>query len=207
MPSRLNPETGKGFQFKDRVGSRNGKLVFTKLLGRTAHKHSLWEAACDCGRVTQTSTPGKTKSCGCLQREAAADTQRAKRLPLDVKAANRRLSAEKQRARRRADPIAVMHARLSRLHRHALAQVGAIKSSRTFTELGYSVKQFVDHIEKQFVRGMGWENLRDWQIDHIVPISEAKTAEDVVALNQLSNLRPMWSHENSAKRSRRTSLL
>jgi hypothetical protein len=85
--------------------------------------------------------------------------------------------------------------------------VGAIKSSPTFDQLGYSVCEFVAHIERQFLPGMGWHNMRDWQIDHIVPVSEAKTERDVVALNQLPNLRPMWAKENNAKKARRVSLL
>lgn len=100
-----------------------------------------------------------------------------------------------------------MQARLSRLHRHALAQVNAIKTSPTFEQLGYSVDDFVAHIERQFVPRMGWHNMSKWQIDHIVPVSEAKTEDDVIALNQLSNLRPMWSHENNAKKNKRSNLL
>lgn len=207
MPIRLNPETGKGFTFKDRVGTRNGRLVFTKFLGLTAHKHSVWEAQCDCGKITQTSTPSKTQSCGCLQREKAAKTQLDKRMPAEQKAQSRKISAAKQRERRKADPLAIMQGRLSRLHRHALMQVCAIKSSPTFSQLGYTVEEFVAHIEKQFIGGMGWSNMGSWQIDHIIPVSEAKTVDDVVALNQLSNLRPMWASENNAKKNRRTTLL
>jgi hypothetical protein len=101
----------------------------------------------------------------------------------------------------------MMQARLSRLHRHALRQVGAIKTSPTFEQLGYSVEEFVTHIERQFCHGMGWHNMSEWQIDHIVPVSEAKEEADVVALNQLSNLRPMWAHENNRKKNKRLSLL
>lgn len=100
-----------------------------------------------------------------------------------------------------------MQARLSRLHRHALKQVGAIKTSPTFEQLGYTAEEFVVHIERQFVKGMGWNNMGDWQIDHIIPVSEAKNEADVVALNQLPNLRPMWSKENNRKKAKRTSLL
>lgn len=207
MPQRLNPETSKGYRFKNRAGERNGRLTFTRHLGLDAHKHHVWEAVCDCGVVTTTSQPHKTRSCGCYQREVAAQTQKAKAMPPDDKAAKRRENASRQRARRRNDPVAVMHARLSRLHRHALKQVGGIKASPTFEELGYTVGEFVVHIERQFLPGMGWHNVSDWQIDHIIPISEAKTEADVVALNQLSNLRPMWASENSAKRARRVSLL
>jgi hypothetical protein len=118
-----------------------------------------------------------------------------------------KLNAEKQRARRKADPVKAMQARLSRLHRHALAQVGAIKTSPTFEQLGYSVRDFVQHIERQFLPGMGWHNMCKWQIDHIIPISEAKDESDVVALNQLSNLRPMWAAENNKKNNKRLVLL
>jgi hypothetical protein len=100
-----------------------------------------------------------------------------------------------------------MQARLSRLHRHALKQVGAIKKSPTFEQLGYTVEEFVRHIERQFLPGMGWHNMSEWQIDHIVPVAEAATERDVIALNQLPNLRPMWATENNAKKARRVSLL
>jgi hypothetical protein len=100
-----------------------------------------------------------------------------------------------------------MQARVSRLHRHALAQVGAIKTSPTFEQLGYTVDEFVAHIERQFVKGMGWHNMGQWQLDHVLPVSGAKDISDVVALNQLSNLRPMWAQDNNRKKNKRTSLL
>ena len=207
MPVIINPETGRGFTFKDRAGVRNGRLVFTRYLGRNEFKHSVWEARCDCGNITQTSSPNKTKSCGCLQREAAARTQLKKKLPPALKALSRKAAAARQRDKRKTNPIAVMQARLSRLHRHALAQVGAIKSSPTFEQLGYTAEEFVAHMERQFSKGMGWHNMSGWQIDHIIPAKEAKCEADVVALNQLSNLRPMWAKENNTKKARRVSLL
>jgi hypothetical protein len=85
--------------------------------------------------------------------------------------------------------------------------VGAIKTSPTFEQLGYTVEDFVAHIERQFVKGMSWHNMRDWQIDHIIPVAEARTVEDVIALNQLSNLRPLWAKENNAKKAKRVSLV
>lgn len=207
MPARLNPETGQGYVFKDRAGQRNGRLVFMRYMGRDEHLHSLWEAQCDCGNITVTATPSKTRSCGCLHREVAAATQRAKALPPEVKRQSVERNRANQRARRKADPLKAMQARLSRMHRHALAQVGALKTSRTFEQLGYTAEEFVAHLERQFVKGMGWHNMSEWQIDHIIPVVEAKTEEDVVALNQLSNLRPMWARENNVKNARRLSLL
>lgn len=202
----INPETGQGFRFIDLRGTRSGRLVFVEHLGRNAHKQQIWRAICDCGKETVLTSP-KTRSCGCLRSETAAATQRAKALPPEVKADRIRLNRIRQRARRKADPVVAMQARLSRLFRHALAQVKAIKTSGTFEALGYTVEQFVTHIERQFSNGMGWNNMSEWQIDHIVPTSKAKTTEDVISLNQLSNLRPMWASENNRKKDKQTHLL
>lgn len=207
MAKGINPETGKHYRFKDRTGTRNGRLLFVRSLGEDVHRHIKWEAVCDCGNTTVTATPTKTQSCGCLQKETMAKLQRAKALPPDLKADRVRQSRAVQIVKRKSDPLKAMQARLSRLHRHALAQVNAIKTSPTFEQLGYTAEEFVIHIERQFVRGMGWHNMNDWQIDHIVPVSEATTEADVVALNQLSNLRPMWASMNNAKKNRRLTLL
>lgn len=136
-----------------------------------------------------------------------AAIQRAKALPKDVKARNVAANAARQRVKRKSDPLKAMQARLSRLHRHALAQVGAIKTSPTFEQLGYTANEFVSHIERQFERGMGWDNMDQWQIDHIIPVSEAKDESDVVALNQLANLRPLWADANNKKKNRRELLV
>jgi hypothetical protein len=51
---------------------------------------------------------------------------------------------------------------------------------------------------------MNWENYGKyngelnygWDIDHIIPISFAKTEEDVLRLNHYSNLQPLCSYIN-----------
>lgn len=207
MTKGINPLTGRSAKFKDRTGARSGRLTFTRTLGENAHRHLIWEAVCDCGATTTTTSPNTTRSCGCLHREVAAATQRAKALLPEEKRLSVDANRKKQRAARKADPVKAMQARLSRLHRHALAQVGAIKTSPTFEHLGYTALEFVAHIERQFASGMGWHNMRDWQVDHIIPISSATNVDDVVALNQLSNLRPMWAKENNAKKNSRLNLL
>lgn len=194
----------------DRLGKRFGRLLVVERVGVNKHGRVAWKCICDCGRevVISGDRLGKgTRSCGCLQREVAASIQKAKALPPEEKARRVAENAKRQRARRKADPLKAMQARLSRLHRHALARVGAIKTSPTFEQLGYTAEDFVAHIERQFLKGMGWHNMDQWQIDHIVPVSEAKTEDDVVALNQLSNLRPLWASENNAKKAKRVSLL
>ena len=63
------------------------------------------------------------------------------------------------------------------------------------------------HIERQFLRGMNWENRDKWHIDHIVPLATAKSEAEVLALNHFTNLRPIWSRDNLSKGAKQTHLL
>ena len=45
------------------------------------------------------------------------------------------------------------------------------KTSTTFKLLGYSVVELKEHIESQFTDGMSWDNIGEWHIDHIRPLS------------------------------------
>lgn len=75
------------------------------------------------------------------------------------------------------------------------------KESKTFDLLCYSAFDFKTHIEKQFEKGMSWNNHGDWHIDHITPISKMIQAgiTDVEKINCLSNLRPIWKELNFKK--------
>lgn len=207
MPSRLNPQSGRGYRFIDRVGMRLGRLVFTRPLGLNRHKHRIWEALCDCGRVTTTTSPHMVRSCGCLQREAAARAQRLKAMSKEEKARRVRANADRQRRRRRSDPVCLIQERLSRLMALSLQKVGGVKTSPTVEMLGFSAEELRLHIERQFLPGMSWDNRAKWHLDHIVPTHTARTVDDVIALNQLSNLRPLWSAQNLKKQGRRLTLL
>jgi 5-methylcytosine-specific restriction endonuclease McrA len=57
-------------------------------------------------------------------------------------------------------------------------------------------------LEKLFKEGMTWENHGEWHIDHIIPISKAKTAEEIYKLNHYTNLQPLWKRENLCKGSK-----
>lgn len=200
----LRREVTRAKKTVDLIGLRFGRLVVARKSDIDDYGKVRWAAICDCGGIKETTTTslrrGVCKSCGCLQREVAAKSCRARKKanPVSVTPEYRRAI----RAKRRENPIYVMQARISRLFRHSLARIGALKTSNTFAMLGYTPTDLVAHIERQFLPRMGWHNISKWQIDHIVPASLAKASEDVLRLNQLSNLRPMWSAANNAKKDR-----
>lgn len=165
--------------FKDKTDQRNGLLTYTKLIGHDGKRY-IWQARCDCGTIKNVTHPN-SKSCGCTRAKSNARTAIAKRL-----------TPEKRAVRDAAK-------RISKMYRYALKKINFEKKSRTFEALGYKPEELVMHIEKQFIKGMSWDNMHKWHIDHIVPISTAKTQEEVIALNQLSNLRPLWSKDNMKK--------
>lgn len=88
---------------------------------------------------------------------------------------------------------------------------GIRKRLPTFKLLGYSREQLVSHLERQFQRGMSWDNYGDWHIDHIRPLSSFKiTSNDDPSIREawaLSNLRPLWARENIRKKDKREFLV
>lgn len=88
----------------------------------------------------------------------------------------------------------------------ALEYSGLMKEDRTFEELGYTPDELRVHLESLFQPGMTWENHGKgpgkWHVDHIRPIVSFPAGTPPSEINALSNLRPLWEHENLSKGSK-----
>lgn len=73
------------------------------------------------------------------------------------------------------------------------------KTKKSFEIVGCSPKFLKEHLEKQFIDGMCWENQGNWHIDHIIPLSSAKTEEEIYKLCHYTNLQPLWAKDNLRK--------
>ncbi len=78
------------------------------------------------------------------------------------------------------------------------------KGGRSWEKLvGYTKEDLKKHIEGLFLQGMSWDNMCDWHIDHIIPISafNFKTTDDPDFRRcwALKNLRPLWAKDNLQK--------
>jgi hypothetical protein len=73
------------------------------------------------------------------------------------------------------------------------------KKNKTFDIVGCTPQFLKEHLEKQFVNGMTWENRKEWHIDHIIPLSSAETEDELYRLCHYTNLQPLWSEENLKK--------
>ena len=101
--------------------------------------------------------------------------------------------------RMESDPVYAMAVRARRAVTKAMERGGYTKRSCTMEILGCDWPTFKAHIERQFTKGMGWDRMGEIHLDHIIPISSAKTEEDVLALSRFTNIRPCWAAENMRK--------
>jgi len=71
-------------------------------------------------------------------------------------------------------------------------------------DLGCSIKDFKIYMETLFDIGMTWDNWSQsgWHIDHIIPLSSAKTPKDFIPLCHYTNLQPLWAKDNMSKGNR-----
>ena len=117
---------------------------------------------------------------------------------------NRKKLNEHQNNRKLNDPIFKLKHNMSSRMRIFMKSNKITKRNRTFNIVGCTPEYLKEHLEKQFKKGMSWENhgLFGWHIDHIIPLSSANNEEEVYKLCHYSNLQPLWAIDNMKKGSK-----
>ena len=113
---------------------------------------------------------------------------------------NKERKNEYQRNRRLNDSIYKLIGNVrSRLYKY-LKIVGITKNKKTFDIVGCSPPELKEHISKKFTDGMSWDKMgKEIHIDHIIPLSSAKTEEEIYKLCHYINLQPLWAEDNLKK--------
>lgn len=87
--------------------------------------------------------------------------------------------------------------------RNSFKNQSIIKEIKTMDLLGCTIEEFKLHMEKQFKKGMTWNNygVHGWHIDHRVPcVSFDLTKEsEQKACFHFTNLQPLWAFDNLSK--------
>ena len=107
-----------------------------------------------------------------------------------------------ERDRRKENPKLNMSQRISSLIRDSFGKKRNYSFKKELTTeqiLGCSIDFFINHIEKQFKKGMNWDNRDKWHLDHIKPISYAKDKKEIIELNHYTNFQPLFAKDNLAK--------
>lgn len=88
---------------------------------------------------------------------------------------------------------------------------GKDRGTGVFRQLGYTLSDLCQHLERQFAKGMTWANYGRWHVDHIVPHKSFNysdvTDPEFRAAWALTNLRPVWASQNLKKGARREHLV
>lgn len=117
---------------------------------------------------------------------------------------NNKSKREYTKKRNKIDPLYKLNRNIRGLISVSIKRRGYIKKSKTTDILGCTGEFFKAYIESQFLSWMNWGNHGlynglegyGWDIDHIMPISSAKTEQDVIRLNHYTNFQPLCSYKN-----------
>lgn len=102
------------------------------------------------------------------------------------------------------DPLFKLERNIGSLIRNVIKKSGYNKNTKTFLILGCSYEEFIEYLKSKFEPWMNWVNYGlyngklnyGWDIDHVIPISSAKTEDEVIKLNHYTNLQPLCSYTN-----------
>lgn len=102
------------------------------------------------------------------------------------------------------DILFVLKYKIRRTISNIITKNGYTKKSKATDILGCSFIEFKQHLESKFEPWMNWDNHGlyngelnyGWDMDHIIPMSSAKTEEDVIRLNHYTNFQPLCSYTN-----------
>ena len=76
------------------------------------------------------------------------------------------------------------------------------KKNKSINEVIGCSPEFLKHyLEEKFTDSMTWENhgFYGWHIDHVIPLSSAKSEDEIYQLCHYTNLQPLWAKDNLKK--------
>jgi hypothetical protein len=106
--------------------------------------------------------------------------------------------------RMKIDPLFKLSRDIPKLIRISIKRYGYSKKSKTYSILGCTWEELKQHLENKFEPWMNWQNRGKyngelnygWDVDHIIPVSTAKSEEEMMNLNHYTNLQPLDSFIN-----------
>jgi len=113
---------------------------------------------------------------------------------------NREEKLEYLKYRLKNDPVVKLTSNIRHRTTQYLKSKNYKINSNIFEIIGCSPEYLKEHIKKQFTEGMCWELLgQSIHIDHIIPLSSAKTEKEIYKLCHYTNLQPLWAKDNLSK--------
>ena len=102
--------------------------------------------------------------------------------------------------KRKETPVLKLMENLKRRIREMVVLYGFEKTNLSSEMLGTDRYGLQQYFENRFRDGMDWDNYGShWVVDHMLPMSEIETYEDLVRLCHYTNLQPLLKGENLSK--------
>lgn len=127
-----------------------------------------------------------------------------KQFTIDNKDWHREYNARRNRDKRRSDPAYRLRCNLSGVLRSIVRGLDNSGTKNGLVEIiGKKGSDLRNYLHSTFEATYGmpreWINLKEVEIDHIIPLSTAKTIEDVKRLNHYTNLQLLFKEDNRDK--------
>ena len=106
---------------------------------------------------------------------------------------------KRNKERRKTEPLFALKQRLRSRTLSSFKSKGYRKTTKTQETLGAEWEIVKKHVEKQFSKGMNWNNRSLWHIDHVIPLDSATTEKELIKLCHYTNLKPEWAEYNKSK--------
>jgi hypothetical protein len=115
----------------------------------------------------------------------------------------RQIKRDYERNRKARDPLYKLISNFRTAIYTVLKESNVDKYGHYFDVLQYTPEELINHLEKQFVPDMTWDNYGIWHVDHKLPITsfdiQEMGDEEFMKCWCLDNLQPMWGEENIRK--------
>lgn len=118
---------------------------------------------------------------------------------------NQSLSKQEQknqwRRKKKKDPIYKLKYQTASMIRNCFVRKNYKKNTKTMQILGCDYDFFIKHLLQTFKNNYGyeWDDKIQVEIDHIYPLSKAKTEKDVIKLCHYTNLQLLTKEDNRKK--------
>lgn len=117
---------------------------------------------------------------------------------------NRHIINKRHNERMKQEPIYYLKHRIRALIRKSFIRRGQTKSKRTEEILGCSIDFFINYLiktyEDNYNEKWDWKYLKEVHIDHIKPLAEVNTKEEVIELCHYTNLQLLKAKDNLDKK-------
>lgn len=135
-------------------------------------------------------------------RKRANEYYKKVNLDPELKVRHRKQARDRQRHRRRTDPI---HRLLSNIRGGLWSCLkGRTKTSSSLDYVGLTAQELMEHLEAKFTEGMTRDNYGKWHVDHIRPLASydftgPDREDQLYKAWNYTNLQPLWAKDNMEK--------